>query len=315
MKTDSKILITGSNGMVGKSLVRALRDKEFTNLLLPSSKDLDLKDQKKVEEFFQINDIEYVFHLAAKVGGIAANISAPAEFLYDNLMMECNIIEISRKFNIKKILFLGSSCIYPKECEQPMKEEYLLSGKLELTNEGYALAKICGLKLCEYYNKQYNTKFISLMPCNIYGPGDHFEPQKSHVISALILKFHEAKIKNLPYVTIWGTGNARREFLYVKDIVEAIIFFFEKETDLPSFVNIGSGKDVSIIELANLIKKIVDYQGEIKLDPSKPDGMPQKLLDINKARGLGWYATTSLKKGLQKTYDWFLKNEKDIIHN
>jgi len=312
MKKDSSILITGSTGMVGKSLVNKLKSKEYTNLLLPSSKELDLRKQAGVEDYFKKNKIDFVFHLAAKVGGIAANIAAPAEFLYDNLAMQLNIIEASRKKKIKKLMFLSSSCVYPKESKQPMKEEYLLSGKLEPTNEGYALAKIAGLKLCEYYNKQYNTNFISLMPSNVYGPNDHFEPEKSHVISALMLKFHDAKIKKMPFVEVWGSGNARREFLFVEDLTNAMIYFM-KDVDfsqMPPFLNIGSGKDISIEELSKFIKEIVGYKREIRFDKSKPDGMMKKLLDVSKAKEFGWNAKIDLKEGLKLTYGWFETNKK-----
>lgn len=313
MKTDSKILITGSAGMVGKSLVAKLRKRGYDNLLLPRSEGLDLRDQIKTETFFKKKEIDYVFHLAAKVGGIAANIAEPAEFLYDNLMMELNVIESARKHKVKKLIFLGSSCIYPKECRQPMKEEYLLSGKLEPTNEGYALAKICGLKLCEYYNKQYGTNFISLMPCNLYGLNDRFDPKNSHVIPALMLKFHNAKLNNLPFVEVWGGGNARREFLFVEDLADAMIYFMEKfDADkMPSFVNIGYGEDVSIKEIAGIIKEVTGYKGDIKFDKSKPEGMLRKLLDVNKAKRFGWTSKTGLKQGLILTYNWFKNHSKD----
>lgn len=299
--------------MVGRCLVKKLKSLGYTNLLTPISKNLDLRDQKQVEEYFNKNKIDYVFHLAARVGGIAANIGFPAEFLYENLMIESNVIEGARKHKVKKLLFLGSSCIYPKNCIQPMKEEYLLSGRLEPTNEGYALAKIVGLKLCEYYNKQYDTNFVSLMPPNLYGPFDHFESENSHVISALISKIHKAKLNNEPFIEVWGTGRARREFLFVEDIVEAMIYFM-KESDpkkLGPFINVGYGTDISIKELVLLIKEIVDYKGEIKFETTKPDGMLRKLLDISKAKRLGWKAKVDLKKGLKRTYEWYkkVKNE------
>src|SRR3989344_8994433 len=284
MDKNSKILITGSGGMVGSALIRRLKKGGYKNLLIPNSKELDLRKQMHVENYFKKNKPEYVFHIAAKVGGIKANINYPAEFLYDNLLMQNNAIESARKFGVKKLLFLGSSCIYPREASQPMKEELLLSGKLESTNEGYAIAKIAGLKLCEYYNKQYNTNFISLMPCNLYGINDHFELENSHVISALILKFHNAKKKNLTFVDIWGSGNARREFLFVDDAADAILYFMLNydAKDLMPFVNIGYGKDVSIKHLAFMIKDIIGFKGEIKFDASKPEGMLRKLLDITK---------------------------------
>lgn len=308
---NKKILVTGSNGMVGKALVKSLKEKGCENLLLPEIDELDLRNQKEVEDYFQENKPEIVFHLAAKVGGIAANIASPAEFLYDNLIIGCNMMESAKNNSVKRFLFLGSSCIYPRECSQPMKEEYLLTGKLEPTNESYALGKICGLKLCEYYNKQYGTDFISLMPPNMYGPGDHFDSEKSHVVSALITKFLNAKEKNLDFVEIWGTGIARREFLFVEDAVGAMIYFMENISaqEIGTFVNIGCGEDISIKGLALLIKEIIGYSGELKFDSSKPDGMPQKLLDSSKAESLGWKAKTSFKDGLRKTVEWYLKNK------
>jgi GDP-L-fucose synthase len=311
MDINSKILVTGSSGMVGKALVRRLRERGYYFLLLPDLKELNLKNQKEVEDYFEKNKPEYVFHIAAKVGGIASNIAAPAEFLYDNLAMEVNVIESARKNSVKKLLFLGSSCIYPRECEQPMREEYLLTGKLEPTNEGYALAKICGLKLCEYYNKQYGTDFISLMPPNIYGLNDHFGSDSSHVVSALITKFNDAKTQNKEFVEIWGTGSAKREFLFVEDAADAMVYFMENYSakEIGPFVNIGSGEEVSIKELAFLIKGTIKYNGELRFDSTKPDGMPRKLLDNSKAAILGWKAKTNLREGLEKTADWYLKNQ------
>jgi len=311
MNFNSKILITGSNGMVGKTLTKKLTSLGYSNLLTPNSKELNLKNQKEVELYFEKNKPEYVFHIAAKVGGIKANMEAPADFLYENLMMQSNVIESSRINNVKKLLFLGSSCIYPKNSPQPMKEEYLLTGKLEPTNEGYGISKIAGLKLCEYYNKQYNTNFISLMPSNLYGPNDHFEPNKSHVVSALILKFHQAKINNDSSVEVWGTGNVRRELLFVEDAVDALIHFMKNynANQLNLFTNIGYGKETTIKELAFLIKEITNYQGEIKFNPEKPEGMSEKLVDVTNATKLGWQSTTDLKEGLKKTYEWYLENE------
>lgn len=306
---NKKILITGANGMVGKSLLKKLSEEGCINLLTPNSKELDLRNQTEVENYFKKHKPEYVFHLAAKVGGIAANISSPAEFLYDNLAMETNIIESSRKNSVQKLLFLGSSCIYPRECPQPMKEEYLLSGKLEPTNEGYALAKISGLKLCEYYNKQYGTNFLNLMPPNLYGFNDHFEKEKSHVISSLITKFNHAKENKIDFVEVWGTGSSRREFLFVDDCSDAMVYFMKNYSakEISPFINIGSNEDISIKELAFLIKDLTGYTGEIKFDSTKPDGMPKKLLDSSKASALGWNATTNLKEGLKKTIDWYLR--------
>jgi len=310
MSINSKILVTGSRGMVGGSLVRKLKEKEYNNLLLPSSSELDLRNQKAVQDYFKDNKPEYIFHIAAKVGGIGANINSPSDFLTDNLLMQSNVISSARDNDVKKLLFLGSSCIYPRECPQPMKEEHLLSGKLEPTNEGYAISKVCGLKECEFSNKQYGTNFISLMPPNLYGLNDHFEPEKSHVVSALITKFHNAKNQNLEFVDVWGTGTPRREFLYVDDCADAMIYFMQKYSakEIGPFLNIGSGKDISIKDLAHLIKEVVGYSGELKFDTSKPDGMPKKLLDSSKAQEMGWEAKTELREGLGKTYQWYLEN-------
>ncbi len=306
MKKDSRIYISGHNGMVGRLLYKTLKDKGFNNLIVKSSKDLDLRNQNDVKEFFRREKPEFVFHLAARVGGIAANIADPVGFLYDNAMINLNVIHNAYLFGVNKLINLGSSCIYPRLSPQPMKESYLLSGKLEPTNEGYAIAKIVGIKLCEYYNKQYNTNFISLMPPNLYGYNDHFNSEKSHVISALISKIHNAKINNEPKVTIWGSGNVRREFLFVSDIVDALLFFMNKDVNY-SLINVGSQNDVSIRELAYLIKDVVGYEGELIFDKSKPEGMPRKLLDSSLAKKLGWVSKVSLKDGLIKTYDWFLK--------
>jgi GDP-L-fucose synthase len=312
MNKNSIILITGGRGMVGSALIARLKKDKFTNLLIPTSKELDLTSQKNVSDYFSKNKIDYVFHLAAKVGGIAANIESPAYFLYENLVIQSNVIHAAYQNKIKKLLFLGSSCIYPKDYKQPLKEEYLLADKLEPTNEGYAISKIAGLKLCEYYNKQYGTNFISLMPCNLYGENDHFETKNSHVISSLIYKFTKAKKENLPTVEVWGTGKARREFLYAGDVADAMIFFMKNydAKDMPSFVNIGSGKDISIKELASVIKKIVGYKGKIIFDTSKPDGMLKKLLDVKKATKLGWKQKTPIEIGLKKTITWYNKNIK-----
>ncbi len=311
MNKDSKIYISGHNGMVGKTMLDLLKKEGYTNIITRDSKKLDLKDQKAVEEFFKSKKPEYVFHFAAKVGGIMANIENPATFLYDNLMISSNVIHSSHKFKVKKLINLGSSCIYPRECEQPMKEEYLLTGKLEPTNEGYALAKIIGLKLCETYNIQHKTDFISLMPCNLYGINERFDINHSHVLAALIMKFHKAKTENLPSVTLWGTGKAKREFLYVEDLSKAILHFatnYSSEDLNNEFINIGSGEDISIKDLAELIKKIVGYEGEVEWDSSKPDGMPRKLLDISKMKEYEFTPETSLEKGIKKTYKYYLEN-------
>jgi len=307
---NKKILVTGGGGMVGKSLLKRLREEGANDLLYPSSKELDLRNQQKVEEYFKKNSPEYVFNLAAKVGGIAANIAAPAEFLYDNLLMHANLTESSKNNSVKKLLFLGSSCIYPRGCEQPMKEDSLLTGKLEPTNEGYAIGKICGLKLCEYYNKQYGTDFISLMPPNIYGTNDHFGSESSHVISALITKIKNAKKEKRRHIELWGTGSAKREFLFVEDAADAIIYFMKNYSakDIDPFVNIGSGEETTIKDLAYLIKEIIGYNGEIRFNQdSKLDGMPRKILDSSRAKNLGWEAKINLREGLERTINWYIK--------
>jgi len=303
MNKDSKILITGWNGMVGNNLINKLEELGYDNLILSY---VDLRDQYKIDYLFKKEKPDYVFHLAAKVGGIKANIDAPAEFLYDNLMINSNVIESARKYNVKRLLYLGSSCIYPRNCKQPMKENMLLSGKLEPTNEGYALSKIAGLKLCEYYNKQYGTDFICLMPPNMYGKYDHFKSAKSHVISSLMSKFHDAKLNNEKSVVVWGNGMARREFLYVEDCVEAMIYFMKEKKNY-GLTNIGINADISIKKLAELIKEVVGYEGDIKYDKKKPNGMMKKLLNSKKANDIGWKAKTNLKEGLKKTYDWWCK--------
>lgn len=305
---NAKIYITGHRGMVGSATVKLLREKGYKNLIFKTSKELDLRNQRETEEFIKKESPEYIFHFAARVGGIKANINYPVEFLYDNIMITTNVIHSAYKYKIKKLLYLGSSCVYPRECPQPMKEEYLLTGKLELTNEGYALAKIIGLKLCEYYNKQYQTNFISLMPPNLYGPNDNFDLKTSHVVAALIRKFLEAKINNLDYVEIWGTGKARREFLYVEDLADACLYFMEnyEAKDLPAFINIGCGEDVSIKELVEIIKEEIGYDGKVYWNTSLPDGMSQKLLDSSFSRKLGWEARTPLREGLRKTIEWYI---------
>lgn len=268
---------------------------------------MDLKNQSAVQNYFETEKPEYVILAAAKVGGIRANIERPAEFLYDNLMIQNNIIDSSYKLGVRKLLFLGSSCIYPRLAPQPMKEEYLLDGKLEPTNEGYAIAKIAGLKLCEMYNRQYGTEFISVMPCNIFGIGDNFDPNHSHVVAGLIQKFHEAKVNNRQFIEVWGTGTARRELLFNEDLAEACTFLFENYSG-NDFLNIGTGEDISIKELAHLIKNVIGFKGSIEFDTSKPDGMPQKLLDVNKIHALGWKHKVSLEDGIKRTYEWFLNN-------
>lgn len=307
MKKEAKIYVAGHRGMVGSAIVRQLEKQGYVNIVTRTHQELDLCRQAQVEEFFKEERPEYVFLAAAKVGGIMANMTSPASFLYDNLMIQSNIIECSYQYGVKKLLFLGSSCIYPREALQPMKEDYLLNGKVEPTNEGYAIAKITGIKLCEMYNRQYGTNYISVMPCNLYGIGDDFDPIKSHVVAALIRKFHEAKVERKKGVVVWGTGKARRELLFTDDLVDACLFLMDSYSG-NEFVNIGSGTDVSIQELAEIIKEIVGFEGDIVFDDSKPDGMPQKLLDVTRLCNLGWNYKTKLEEGLKITYQWYLDN-------
>ena len=307
MQKESKIYVAGNRGLVGSAIVRKLRENGYNNLVLKTSKELDLRRQTEVEDFFATETPDYVFLAAAKVGGINANNTYRAEFIYENLMIESNIIHSAYLFKVKKLLFLGSSCIYPKLCPQPMKEEYLLTGFLEPTNEPYAIAKIAGIKLCENYCRQYGVNFISAMPTNLYGINDNFDLANSHVLPALIRKTHEAKLAKADYVEIWGTGAALREFLYVDDLAEALLFLMDNYDEV-DFVNVGTGEEVSIKELAMLIQAIVGYEGELKFDSSKPDGTMRKLLDTSRINEAGWQSGTSLKEGLELTYKWFLEN-------
>ena len=306
MKSDSKIFIAGRRGLVGSAIERRFRDSGYNQIIGFGSKELDLRNQALVFDYFKRENPDYVILAAAKVGGIMANIKAPAEFLYDNLAIQNNIIEASHKNGVKKLLFLASSCIYPRESPQPMKEEYLLAGKPEPTNEGYALAKIVGLKLCEMYNRQYGTDYISVMPCNIYGIGDNFAPENSHVVAALIRKFHEAKLSGEEKVEVWGTGNARRELMFVDDLADACFYLFNNYSG-NEFFNVGTGIDHSIKELVKIISDVVGYEGKIEFDTSKPDGMPQKLMDIDKLKNKGWVAKISLREGIKKTYKHYLE--------
>ncbi|NPE30015.1 GDP-L-fucose synthase [Methanococcoides sp. SA1] len=305
MEIKSKIYIAGHRGMVGSAIIRNLESKGYTYLISRTHQELDLTNQHDVNHFFETEKPEYVFLAAAKVGGILANSTYPAEFIYENLMIEANVIHAAYKHGVKKLLSLGSSCIYPKFAPQPMKEKYLLTGELEETNEAYAIAKIAGIRLCKHYNQQCGTNFISVMPTNLYGPNDNFDLETSHVMPALIRKFHEAKIKNALEVVVWGTGLPRREFLHVDDMADACVHLMENYNyaDIGEFVNIGVGKDLSIKELAEIIKDIVGYEGKIIYDTSKPDGTPQKLLDVTKLNSLGWEARISLKDGIQRVYD------------
>lgn len=301
MDKNSRIYIAGHTGMVGSAIHRRLLHEGFSNILTRSSKELDLCDQLAVKGFFNEEKPEYVFLAAAKVGGIVANNTFRAEFIYQNLMIECNVIHHASLNKVKKLLFLGSSCIYPKNAPQPMKEEYLLSGYLEKTNEPYAVAKISGVKMCEAYRSQFNCNFISVMPTNLYGPNDNYDLRNSHVLPALIRKFTEAKKTNAPFVEIWGTGNPRREFLHVDDLAEACVFLMKKYNEA-EFVNVGTGEDLTIRELAFLIKEITGYRGDLKFDTSKPDGTIRKLLDVSKIHALGWKHKTDLREGIEKTY-------------
>ena len=307
MDTSSKICIAGHTGLVGSAVLRGLQSQGYGNLILRTHQELDLEIQKDVNDFFERERPEYVFLAAAKVGGIYANNTYPADFIYNNLIIETNVIHASYKYGVKKLLFLGSSCIYPRLAPQPMKEEYLLTGELEPTNEPYAIAKIAGIKLCQSFNRQYGTDFISVMPTNLYGPNDNYDPMNSHVLPALIRRFHEAKIDKRPFVEAWGTGSPRREFMYSDDMAEACVFLMSNY-DGNKIVNIGTGEDVTIRELGNLIAEGVGYKGGIRWDTAKPDGMPRKVLDVSFLNSLGWKHKTSLKEGLRLTYQDFLKN-------
>jgi GDP-L-fucose synthase len=302
MEKSAKIFVAGHRGMVGSAIVRKLQSAGYNNLTLRTSVELDLRNQSQVEQFFGSEKPEYVFLAAAKVGGILANNTYRADFLYENLMIESNVIHQSYVHKIKKLLFLGSSCIYPKLAPQPLKEEYLLSGFLEETNEPYAIAKIAGIKLCENYRRQYGCDFISAMPTNLYGPNDNYDLNNSHVIPALIRKFHEAKIDNSAVVEVWGSGTPLREFLHVDDLANACVFLMTNYSDL-EFVNVGSGEEVSVRELALMIKKVVSYEGEFKFNSSKPDGTPRKLMDNSKLLKMGWAKKISLEDGLRKVYE------------
>ena len=304
----AKIYVAGHRGLVGSAIVRALQKEGYENLILRGSNELDLREQAATRDFFAAERPDYVFLAAAKVGGIHANDTYPAEFIADNLMMESNIIDAAWRNGVKKLLFLGSSCIYPKLCPQPIREEYLLTGELEPTNEWYAIAKIAGIKLCQAYRKQYGFNAISAMPTNLYGPGDNFHPDNSHVIPGMMQRFHKAKLEGASEISIWGTGSPRREFLYVDDLAEALLFLM-RGYDGAEHINVGCGEDVSILELAGLVAKAVGYAGKIVPDPTKPDGTPRKLLDVSRLSELGWRAHTGLAKGLAATYAWYIANK------
>jgi GDP-L-fucose synthase len=301
MEKDAKIYVAGHRGMVGSAIVRRLQNDGYRKIVVKTSSELDLRNQLAVEQFFASEKPEYVFLAAAKVGGILANNNFRADFIYENLMIESNVIHQSFVHKVKKLMFLGSSCIYPKLAPQPLKEESLLSGFLEPTNEPYAIAKIAGIKLCENYRQQYGCDFISAMPTNLYGPNDNYDLKNSHVIPALIRKFHEAKVANSPFVEVWGSGKPLREFLHVNDLADAVVFLMLNYSE-ELFMNVGSGVEISIADLAKLVGKVVGYKGEIKFDATKPDGTPRKLMDVSKLKNLGWTSKISLEEGLAEVY-------------
>ena len=309
MDKNAKIYIAGHTGLTGSAVVRKLLREGYTNLLLRRRGELNLFDQKAVESFFRENHPEYVVLCAARVGGIGDNTTHPADFLYENLLIQNNIIWSAHQYSPKKLIFLGSSCIYPRDAVQPMREDVLLTGKPEPTNEAYAIAKIAGMMLCQKLVEQYGDNFISCIPSNLYGPNDHFNDTSGHVIPALIKRIHEAKVNNSSEVIIWGSGNVKREFLYIDDFADAIYWLLSKYAGKEA-LNIGTGEDITVRDLAHKIKSIIGYEGELSFDTSKPDGMPRKLLDISKANSLGWEYTTRLDKGLQQTYEWFVLESK-----
>jgi GDP-L-fucose synthase len=306
MEKAARIYVAGHRGLVGSAIIRKLLADGYANIVTRTSKELDLREQIAVREFFAAEKPEYVFLAAARVGGILANDSWPADFIYQNLMIEANVIEASRVYGVKKLLGLGSTCIYPRMAPQPLKEEYLLTGPLESTNEWYAIAKIAGIKLCQAYQRQYGCRFISAMPTNLYGPGDNFDLESSHVLPALLRKFHEAKQLQDPAVTVWGSGRPRREFLHVDDCADACLHLMQ-HYEGADIVNIGTGTDLSIGDLAALVRDVVGYQGEIVYDSSKPDGTPRKLVDVGRISALGWQARIPLAAGIAATYRWFLE--------
>ena len=308
---DKVIYLAGHRGLVGSAIFRALEYVNVKDVIVKTHSELDLTDQQAVNCFFQSHDIDCVFLAAAKVGGIFANDAYPAEFIRDNLLIQSNVIDAAYRSRVEKLLFLGSSCIYPKLAEQPMREDALLTGSLEPTNEWYAIAKIAGIKMCQAYRKQYGFNAISLMPTNLYGVGDNFDLKNSHVLPAMVRKFYEAKVNGNKYVEIWGTGKPRREFLFSDDLADAAIFLMGNYNS-SEIVNVGVGEDITISDLAFLVRDIVGYQGDVVFDTSKPDGTPRKLLDVSRLKDLGWYAKTSLKEGVSRTYQWYLENEKTL---
>jgi GDP-L-fucose synthase len=308
---DARIYVAGHAGLVGSAVTRRLRGGGYTNLLTAERDDLDLRDQGAVNRWFETNRPEYVFLVAGTVGGILANSARPAEFIYDNLMIHATVVHAAYREGVRKLLYLGSSCIYPRECPQPMKEEYLLTGLLEPTNEPYAVAKIAGIKLCQAYRHQYGCDFISAMPTNLYGPNDNFDLTSSHVLPALIRKFHDAKADGRGEVVIWGTGSPRREFLHVDDLADACLFIMEYY-DRDLHINVGTGEDLSILELAEMVRDVVFPEAGLTFDTSKPDGTPRKLLDVSRLHGLGWHHRISLRDGIAATYQWFLDHHAEI---
>ena len=304
MKQDSKIYVAGHNGMVGSAIVRTLKSKGYTNIITASHSKLDLTNQQAVNDFFEEEKPEHVFLAAAKVGGILANSMYPAEFIYENLMVQCNTIHAAYTTNVKKLLFLGSSCVYPGQAPQPIKEECLLTSALEPSNEAYAIAKIAGIRMCKHYNQQYGTNFISVMPTNLYGPGDNYDLETSHVMAALIMKFKNAVANNEQQLEVWGSGNPRREFLHVDDAAEACVFLMERynASDISDLINVGTGTDITIRDLVYMLKTIVNYKGDIVFDTNKPDGTLKKLLDVTRINNLGWKASISLENGITRTY-------------
>ncbi|WP_294664350.1 GDP-L-fucose synthase [uncultured Fusobacterium sp.] len=309
MNKNSKIYVAGHRGLVGSAIVRNLQERGYTNIIGRTHKELDLTRQSDVEKFFEEEKPEYVFLAAARVGGIYINNEKPADFIYENLMIESNVIHSSYKNNVKKLLFLGTGCIYPKFAKQPIKEEYLLTGELESTNEAYAIAKISGIELCKFYRRQYGCNYISAMPANLYGINDNFDLETSHVLPAIIRKVHEAKVNGDKNITIWGTGKALREFMYVDDLADALVHLMLNYSE-ETHVNMGTGEEYSIKELTEIVKEVVGFKGEIKNDLSKPDGTPRKLLDVSRLEATGWKYKTSLKEGITKVYNWYVENNK-----
>jgi GDP-L-fucose synthase len=311
MRQNARIFVAGSRGLVGSAIVRRLEAEGATRLLTATREQLDLRDQAAVNYWFRANRPEFVYLVAGTVGGIFANSSRPAEFIYDNMLIHATVVHAAHQYGVKKLLYLGSSCIYPRMAPQPMKEEHLLTGLLEPTNESYAIAKIAGIKLCEAYRKQYGSNFISAMPTNLYGPNDNFDLAQSHVLPALIRKFHDAKVQNQPEVTIWGTGTPRREFLHVDDLADACVFLMERYDEL-GHINVGTGEDLSIRELADTLNRVIYPDATLRFDTTKPDGPPRKLLDVSRLHALGWKHRIGLAEGLASTYEWFLQHQNSL---